>query len=91
MVLAGKSAWFDNINTNDRKETRDDLFHQAALKATRYLNSHLGDDPAKWLWGKLHRQEFLSPIRRSGAGKEWLGGGSHPAPGSGETLLPRDL
>jgi len=86
MVLTGKSAWFDNVNTHDRKETRDDLFHQAALKATEYLNTHLGDDPDKWLWGKLHRQEFLSPIRRSGAGKEWLGGGSHPAPGSGETL-----
>jgi penicillin amidase len=87
MVLTGKSPWFDNINTNDRKETRDDLFHQAALSATGYLNSNLGDDPDKWLWGKLHRQEFLSPIRRSGAGKEWLGGGTHPAPGSGETLL----
>jgi penicillin amidase len=87
MVLTGKSPWFDNINTNDRKETRDDLFHQAALNATVYLNSNLGDDPDKWLWGKLHRQEFLSPIRRSGAGKEWLGGGTHPAPGSGETLL----
>lgn len=86
MVLAGKSSWFDNISTHDRKETRDDLFHQAALNATAYLNSHLGDDPDKWLWGKLHRQEFLSPIRRSGVGKEWLGGGSHPAPGSGETL-----
>jgi penicillin amidase len=87
MVLAGKSPWFDNINTNDRKETRDDLFHQAALKATGYLNSNLGEDPDKWLWGKLHRQEFLSPIRRSGVGRAWLGGGSHPAPGSGETLL----
>ena len=25
-------------------------------------------------------------LKRSGVGKEWLGGGSHPAPGSGETL-----
>jgi penicillin amidase len=30
--------------------------------------------------------EFLSPIRRKGFGKSLLGGGSHPAPGSGETL-----
>jgi penicillin amidase len=86
MVLAGQSPWFDNVNTADRKETRDDLLHQAAVNVTKALSPKLGDDPAKWLWGKVHVQEFLSPIRRSGAGKEWLGGGSHPALGSGETL-----
>jgi penicillin amidase len=31
MALKGTSSWFDDINTHDRKETRDDLFHQAAL------------------------------------------------------------
>jgi penicillin amidase len=86
MVVDGQSAWFDDINTAGRQETRDDLFHQAALNAAKALNPALGKDPAKWVWGKLHVHEFLSPIRRSGAGKEWLGGGSHPALGSGETL-----
>jgi penicillin amidase len=86
MVLEGNSPWFDNIKTSGRKETRDDLFHQAALKAIRHLSSILGDDPSGWLWSKVHQQEFLSPIRRSGVGREWLGGGSHPAAGSGETL-----
>jgi penicillin amidase len=86
MVLEDKSSWFDNIKTSGRKETRDDLFHQAGLNAIKYMRTSLGDDPSKWQWGKIHRQEFLSPIRRSGAGKEWLGGGSHPAAGSGETL-----
>jgi penicillin amidase len=86
MVLEGNSAWFDDITTGDKKETRDDLFHQAALNAAQKLNAVLGDDPTQWLWGKVHVQEFLSPIRRSGFGKDWLGGGSHPARGSGETL-----
>jgi penicillin amidase len=86
MVVDGQSAWFDDIKTTDRIETRDDLFHQAALKAADALKPALGDDPAQWVWGKLHVHEFLSPIRRSGAGKEWLGGGSHAARGSGETL-----
>jgi penicillin amidase len=86
MVVDGQSAWFDDINTADRKETRDDLLHQAALNAARALSPDLGSDPANWLWGKLHIHEFLSPIRRSGAGKELLGGGSHAALGSGETL-----
>ena len=86
MVLENNSSWFDNVKTADKKESRDDLFHQAALNAVKDLASTLGNDPAKWLWGKVHVHEFVSPIRRSGAGKELLGGGSHPASGSGATL-----
>ena len=86
MVLEGESAWFDNIHTADRRETRDDLFHQAGLNAIKHIGTKLGDNPDNWQWGKVHRQDFLSPIRRSGAGKDFLGGGSHPAAGSGETL-----
>ena len=86
MVLENKSPWFDNLKTSDKKETRDDLFHQAALNTANNLESTLGADPAKWVWGNVHRHEFVSPIRRSGPGSEWLGGGSHPVDGSGETL-----
>jgi penicillin amidase len=86
MVLENNSSWFDNADTPDKTESRDDLFHQAALNAANNLGSTLGADPAKWLWGKVHVHEFLSPIRRTGPGAEWLGGGFQPAPGSGETL-----
>ena len=86
MVLEGSSSWFDNVKTDGLKESRDDLFYQAALKVRQDLPSSLGKDPARWIWGKAHRMEFLSPIRRKGIGKGLLGGGSYPAPGSGETL-----
>jgi penicillin amidase len=86
MVLENNSSWFDNVKTDNKKENRDDLFHQAALNAGKNLASRLGNDPAKWLWGKVHVHEFVSPIRRSGAGKDLLGGGSYPASGSGATL-----
>ena len=59
---------------------------QAALAAAVDLESSLGRNPDKWLWGKVHRIEFVSPVRREGFGKGLLGGGSHPALGSGETL-----
>jgi len=86
MVHEGTSPWFDNTITGDKRETRDDIFHLAALEAAAELGARLGRDPKKWLWGKVHRHEFVSPIRRKGFGKGLVGGGSHPAPGSGETL-----
>jgi penicillin amidase len=86
MVHEGTSPWFDNTITGEKKETRDDIFRLAALEASKELGARLGRDPKKWLWGKVHRHEFVSPIRRKGVGKALVGGGSHPAPGSGETL-----
>jgi penicillin amidase len=86
MVLENNSAWFDNVKTANRQETRDDLFHQAALIAGKKLAATLGEDPAEWMWGKVHVHEFVSPVRRAGAGKDLLGGGSHAAAGSGATL-----
>ena len=86
MTLANDSIWFDDTRTHDRRETRDDLLHRAALAAGAELTERAGGDPHKWLWGKVHRLELVSPIRRHGFGKGLLGGGSHPAPGSNETL-----
>jgi len=86
MALEGSSSWFDDVRTEGVKESRDNIFYQAALKAGEDLSEAMGKDPAKWAWGKAHRIEFVSPIRRKGIGKGSLGAGSYAAPGSGETL-----
>ncbi|MBW2218415.1 MAG: penicillin acylase family protein, partial [Deltaproteobacteria bacterium] len=86
MVTDGESDWFDNVNTINKKESMTDLFRQAALIAKEKTGERLGDDPESWEWGDLHKMEFVSPIRRKGFGKGLLGGGAHPAPGSGEVL-----
>jgi len=86
MVLEGTSTWFDDITTPKTVETRDDLFYKAALQARGELEQDLGRNPEKWQWGKIHRLTLVSPIRRSGFGSGFLGAGSHPMGGSGETL-----
>ena len=85
MVLAGESPWFDDVST-PRRETMADLFQEAGREAARELGDALGDNPARWQWGKLHRIEFVSPLRREGFGRGLVGGGSHPMGGSPETL-----
>ncbi len=87
MVVDNNSPWFDDIKTQDIRETRDDLFCMAGLDACKRLAEISGLGPHGWKWGELHRLEFVSPLRREGLGKGWLGGGSHPISGSGETLL----
>lgn len=86
MVADGTSPWFDDIRTRDKTESRDDLFHLAALKAKEFLTPIMGSDPEKWQWGKMHTLELVNPLRRNGAGKTLLGSGPMPMGGSGETL-----
>jgi penicillin amidase len=86
MIEEGISPWFDDIRTPDIKETQDMLWHRAALNAAARLAASWGKDRAAWQWGKVHRYEFISPIARKGPLKRWLGGGTYPAEGSGDTL-----
>ncbi len=86
MVLAGSSPWFDKVNTKDKTETMNDLFHEAALSAVKELGSSFGHDRKGWAWGKVHQIEFVNPIRRTGFGKSLVGGERDPMGGSRETL-----
>ncbi|MBN1382048.1 MAG: penicillin acylase family protein [Deltaproteobacteria bacterium] len=86
MIESGKSPWFDNVQTPDAVESLEDILHQAASDVMVRMKKSAGDDPQKWLWGNQHQYDFFSPIARKGAAKKWLGGGTHPADGSGDTL-----
>ena len=86
MVLDGDSLWFDDTLTADTRETLADLMILAARQTLSNFSKAHGKNPEKWLWGEVHKIEFLSPIRRHGFGKSMVGGGIHTFPGSGETL-----
>ena len=84
--MRSESEWFDDITTLDKKETLTDLIQKAGIETLKDLSERIGDDPKDWLWGEIHQIKFLNPIRKSGLGKGWLGGGSHPMAGSGDTI-----
>ena len=86
MVESGKSPWFDDCKTTDLQESMEDILYRAARDAQEDLTDRLGKDMQRWKWGRLHTITFVSPIRREGFGKGFLGGGEHPVSGSGETL-----
>jgi penicillin amidase len=85
-VLSGASDWFDDVRTPEVRETLEDLLHRAALDAAAAFKTATDLELAQCPWGKVHQHAFVSPVRRQGFGAGLLGGGSHPAPGSGEVL-----
>jgi len=67
--LAAKpdDAWWDNANTSDKTETRDDIFIRAFRTALDRITKERGTDRAKWAWGQIHTATFVSnPLGASG-------------------------
>jgi len=86
LLATPDSPWFDDVRTTDRRETLADVIRAAAPRARALIEASRGTSPAAWAWGPSHTLRFVSPLRRSGAGQELLGGFTLERSGSGETL-----
>lgn len=61
------NAWWDDINTEDVTESRDDILILSFSQGYDSIVESLGDDREKWAWGDLHISNFVSnPLGLSG-------------------------
>jgi penicillin amidase len=58
LVNQPDSAWWDDQNTPEKRENRDEIFQRAFAEAVRELQKTLGKDPLAWRWGDLHTATF---------------------------------
>lgn len=85
ITMNENSRWLDDIST-EKKETREDLFLGAGFAALAELVPLYGSDASQWRWGDAHTITFAHPLIRGKLAADWLGGGTHPVDGSGETI-----
>jgi penicillin amidase len=83
---SGGSQWFDDART-DVVESRDDIIRRAGRLALAELSDAYGEDSEAWRWGDAHTITFSHPFIPGIRAANLIGGGTHPYPGSGETLL----
>ena len=79
------NAWWDDENTKDVVEKRDDILRAAMTDARKELTSLMSRDTPGWQWGKLHRVTLrhqtlgssgIGPIERLFNRGDWpVGGG----------------
>jgi penicillin amidase len=55
-------VWFDDVNTDNKKEGLDDAVICAFVKTVDSLSTSLGTDPVNWEWGKMHRLVLAHPL-----------------------------
>ena len=58
------SPWFDNANTQEIMELRNDIFTLSLEEAIASLKNQLGDDVSAWKWGEVHTLTHVHPIGR---------------------------
>ena len=86
LVKTPDSKWFDDTRTPAVEMLPDIVRRAAAIERADLVAKH-GADPKAWRWGAEHRVTFVSPLRRSGLGRDFLGGGDRAMDGSGETVM----
>jgi penicillin G amidase len=55
LLKSPRSRWWDDVETHDRVETRDDILLAAMTQARKETTSLISRDTDEWQWGKLHR------------------------------------
>lgn len=84
------SLWFDNINTEDKKESFSDIIIKSFKDATDSLQIKLGKKPKYWEWGKIHTFTLKHPLGKVNILDKLFkfNKGPFPVSGSNHTVSP---
>lgn len=80
------SLWWDNVNTKDVKETREQIFKKAFDISLNELKKQLGDNINNWKWGKVHTLTHQHPIGKKKPFDKLFNVGPFPMPGTNEVM-----
>ena len=81
-----RSKWWDDINTPEVVETRQDMVMASFSDAWNSLVEDLGPDPSQWTWDKLHTLEHAHPFGQVESLRGYFNVGPFPVEGSREVI-----
>jgi penicillin amidase len=61
LIEQARNAWWDDVRTPDKVETRDDILLAAMTNARKEITSLMARDTDEWQWGKLHKVRLQNP------------------------------
>ncbi len=88
LVKNGSSEWFDDVGTPD-KETLEDIIEKSVAQTIRQLKKEFGNDPGKWIWGKVHTLTFEHPLGKKKPLNHLFNIGAFPVGGNHLTINKR--
>lgn len=80
------SVWWDDITTQNTKESKRDIINRSLKQALKSLYEDLGADITNWNWGRLHTLEHKHPIGEVAALRSFFNVGPFPVRGTREVI-----
>lgn len=80
------SPWWDNIKTNEKKETRAEILTKSFQEAIVSLEKQLGNDMNYWTWNRVHIVEHQHPIGKIAVLRNIFNVGPFEMSGSNEVI-----
>lgn len=78
--------WWDNINTPDVVETRQDIVMMSFAQTWESLVNDFGEDTSQWTWDKVHTIEHQHPFGQVASLREYFNVGPFPIEGTREVI-----
>lgn len=80
------SVWWDNTNTKELVETKEEIVSLAFEEAIQSLKVDLGEDADQWTWEQVHTLEHEHPIGSVALFRRFFNVGPFPVSGSREVI-----
>ena len=80
------SVWWDDVATNNKKETRAEILNKSFHEAIVALENQLGKDVNSWTWNRVHTLEHQHPLGQVAALRGVFNVGSFEVPGATEVI-----
>jgi len=78
--------WWDNVLTEDKVETRNDIVLKSFEDAWASLVNDFGPNPQQWTWNRVHTLEHPHPIGQVPFLRKYFNVGPYPVRGSREVI-----
>jgi len=78
--------WWDNINTPDVVETREDIVMMSFAQTWESLVKDFGEDSSQWTWDKVHTLEHQHPFGQVESLRKYFNVGPFPVEGTREVI-----
>jgi len=85
-IVREESVWWDNIKTENKKETRTDIITSSYKKAIAFLGNQLGENVQDWTWDRVISVEYPHALGKVAALRKYFNVGPFKTRGGNEVI-----
>lgn len=85
-IKRDQSIWWDDVNTADKTENRQEILSKSFIEAVELLEKQLGTEIQNWSWGTVHTLEHQHPLGTVKALRKYFNVGPFPMKGAREVI-----